>query len=135
MNLRFCIWEYEDITHDKITKTLGLHPFKIYVKGEKMNPKFERLAKQNGWIYGTPYENEDSFEEQMRKLLDTLEPKTTILREYAKKYTCEFSCALFLNNREESVPWIHFGKRYNAFIREVDAEFDFDIYYPPLDEE
>jgi hypothetical protein len=71
----------------------------------------------------------------MRRILDVLEPKIFVLKEYAKKYTCEFSCALFLNNREESVPWIFLDKRYNAFIREVDAEFDFNIYYPPLDEE
>jgi hypothetical protein len=135
LNLRFCIWDYEDITHDKITVELGLQPFKIYIKGEKVNPKVKRLAKQNGWIYGTPYFNKDSFQEQMNKILDALEPKIPILKEYSKKYYCEFSCAIFLNNREESTPWIHFDKRYNAFIREVDAEFDFDIYYPPLDED
>ncbi|WP_447951111.1 DUF4279 domain-containing protein [Chryseobacterium koreense] len=135
LNVNFCIWEYEDITHEEITKELSLIPHKVYIKGEKVHPKVERLAKQNGWIYGAPYFNKDDFETQMNKILDALEPKIPILREYAKRYYCEFSCAIFLNNRDESTPWIHFDKRYNAFIREVDAEFDFDIYYPPLDEE
>ena len=34
-----------------------------------------RLAKVNGWIYRTPYESKDSFEDQMNKILDVLEPK------------------------------------------------------------
>lgn len=135
VNLSFCIWEYEDITHEEITKALGLIPYIVHVKGKRTRSKIPRLAKQNGWIYGTPYFNKDDFQTQMNKILDALEPKIPILKEYSKKYHCEFSCALFLNNREESVPWIHFDKRYNAFIREVDAEFDFDIYYPPLDED
>ena len=137
LNLRFCIWEYEDITAETITQELGLIPYKVYIKGTKINPNFvnSRLAKVNGWIYGTPYENKDSFEDQMNKILNVLEPKINILKKYSEKYSCEFSCAIFLNNREESVPWVHLDKRYNAFIREVNAEFDFDIYYPPLDEE
>lgn len=135
LNLSFCIWDYEDITSEAISKKLDIQPYKIYIKGQRINPKFERLAKRNGWVYGTPYENKEDFKTQLDKILDILEPKIPILKEYAKKYNCEFSCAIFLNNREESTPWIHFSKRYNAFIREVDAEFDFDIYYPPLDED
>ncbi|RXM40328.1 hypothetical protein BOQ62_06370 [Chryseobacterium sp. CH21] len=134
LNLRFNIWDYEDINDSEITESLNLIPYKIYSKGKQINPNSSKLSKRNGWIYGPSYGNEESFEEQMNKILDILEPKIPILKEYAKKYYCEFSCALFLNNREESAPWIHFDKRYNAFIREVDAEFDFDIYCPSLEE-
>lgn len=49
-----------------------------------------RLAKVNGWIYRTPYESKESFEDQMNKILDVLESKINIL----KKYSCEFSCAI-----------------------------------------
>jgi hypothetical protein len=135
VNLSFCIWDYEDITHEDITKTLGLNPYRIYVKGKPKDPKFNRISKRNGWIYGAPYHNGDSFEEQVNKILDALEPKIPILQEYAKKYYCEFSCAVFLMNNEESTPWVHLTKRYNAFIREVDARFDLNFYRPPLDEE
>lgn len=69
----------------------------------------------------------------MTIILDALEPKLNILKEYSKKYYCEFFYALFLNNGEENVPWIHLDKRYVSFIKEVDAEFDFDIYYFPLE--
>jgi len=134
LNLRFCIWEYDDISHEDITNTLKLTPLKTYIKGKKINPRFERIAKQNGWVYGTPYYNEMDFMTQLDEILDVLEPRISILRTYAQKYKCEFSCAVFLNNREESTPWIHFGKRYNAFIKEIDVEFDIEIFYPPLEE-
>lgn len=133
--LRFTIWDYEDIKHTEISEVLDLVPHKIYVKGERINEKSPRISKRNGWIYGKPYGNNDDFEEQLNIILNVLEPKIPILKDYAKKYTCEFSCAMFLNNREQSVPWIHLDKRFNAFIREVDAEFDFDICYPPLDDQ
>ncbi|MBB4808274.1 hypothetical protein HNP38_003616 [Chryseobacterium defluvii] len=135
LNLRFSIWDYEDITDADISQSLNLVPYKMYSKGKRINQKIPRPSKKNGWVYGAPYGNKDDFEEQMNKILDVLEPKISILKEYSKKYYCEFSCALFLNNREENVPWIHFDKRYNAFIKDVDAEFDVDIYYPPLNEE
>ncbi|MDY6024799.1 DUF4279 domain-containing protein [Bergeyella zoohelcum] len=133
VNLRFCIWDYEDITHEDITNLLGIKPYKIYVKGEKMNPKFNRVSKSNAWILGTPYENKDDFNNQMDKILDVLEPKIFVLKELSERYYCEFSCAIFLNNREESTPWIYLSKRYNDFIRKVNVEFDIDIYYPSLD--
>ncbi|UIR55057.1 DUF4279 domain-containing protein [Sphingobacterium sp. SRCM116780] len=135
LSLRFCIWQYEDVTHEEITSTLGLLPYKVYVKGEHVYPQYERLAKDSGWIYGTPYNNPDDFVTQMDKILDALEPKIPILREYAEKYHCEFSCAIFINNKEESAPRIYLDKRYNAFIREVNAIFDVEIYTPDLDDE
>lgn len=135
INLSFCISSYDDITHEDITKALDLIPYKTYVRGMKIHPNNEKLSNFNKWVYGTPYQNPDSFQEQMDKILDVLEPRIPILKEYAEKYECEFSLALFLFSREESTPWVHFDKRYNAFIREVDAEFDIDIYYPPEDEE
>ena len=128
LNLCFCIWEYEDITHEEISSKLNLSPRKVYVKGEKITPS-TRIAQNNGWVYGPPYFNENDFETQMREILDVLEPNIPVLKEFSKKYRCEFSCAIFLNNKKESTPWIHLDKRFNNFIREVDAEFDFDIYY------
>ncbi|WP_211245441.1 DUF4279 domain-containing protein [Sphingobacterium alkalisoli] len=116
----------------EISRSLELDPQKVYVKGEPMSINNPRKSKNNGWIYGTSYDNRASFEEQLNKILDVLEPKMSILKGYAKKYECEFSCAIFLLEDLPSNPVIKFNQRYNDFVREVDAEFDFDIYYPPL---
>ena len=44
--LRFCIWGFEDISHDEISKAIGFTPTKIYIKGQKKNPNFSALAKE-----------------------------------------------------------------------------------------
>ncbi|VTR43297.1 Uncharacterised protein [Sphingobacterium thalpophilum] len=135
LNLSFAIWDFENNTHDVITNDLGLSPSKIFVKGERISPKISKIRKRNAWIYGPSYGNTEDFETQLNKLLDVLEPRIPILKEYSKKYPCDFSLAYFCSALGYKPPLIHLGKRYHDFIREVDAEFDLDLYYSPLDEE
>ncbi|WP_133785230.1 DUF4279 domain-containing protein [Pedobacter nutrimenti] len=57
--VRFGIYDFNDITHSEITEILGgIHPDKIYVKGEKRNPKNidSPLIKKNSWILGSCHE-------------------------------------------------------------------------------
>lgn len=102
--------------------------FKTYIKGEKIRENSPGRSQRNGWIYGAEYETGKDISEQMEEVLEVLTPKLA----YSEKYCCEISCALFLNNREESVPWIHLDKRQIDFLKDVNAEFDLVIYYPPL---
>lgn len=127
--LRFCIWNFDDITHDDITTIIETAPFKIVIKGERKNPNFSAPAKHNGWILSSPVEKYASFDEQMNALLDILEPKINVLKPLCLKYDCEFSCAVFIGyNNGESTPWLHLNERYNRLIRELKIEFDVDIY-------
>lgn len=126
--LSLCIWGYEDITHEGITALTGLTPYKVYIKGQKKNPEFPPLAKENGWIFRPTSDKEASFEQQMNALLDILESKIDIFKPLCEKYYCEFSCALYIYiDTEESTPWVHLDKRYNNLIRELKIEFDVDI--------
>ncbi|CVK16193.1 protein of unknown function (DUF4279) [Apibacter mensalis] len=133
----FFIWGYDDITHEDITKLLNINPTMIYIKGKPMNPKMKILAKKNGWRIDNPLDNKSLFEDQLNAMLDLLEPKIEILQMLSKKYGCEyeFSLALFIYNRKESTPWVHLTPRYNEFIRQIEVEFDLDLYCPPDDEE
>ena len=128
IDLSFCIWNYEDITHEDITKLTGLIPYIVYTKGQKKNPKFSALAKENAWIFRPTLDKEASFEQQMNSLLDILESKIDIFKPLCEKYYCEFSCALYVYiDTEESTPWVHLDKRYNNLIKELKIEFDVDI--------
>ncbi|CVK16164.1 protein of unknown function (DUF4279) [Apibacter mensalis] len=137
MYFDFCIWNYEDITHEDITRMLEITPSIVYVKGQRIRPNIPRLSKQNGWILKNPLDNKSLFEDQLNAMLDLLEPKIEILQMLSKKYGCEyeFSLALFIYNRKESTPWVHLTPRYNEFIRQIEVEFDLDLYCPPDDEE
>jgi hypothetical protein len=70
----------------------------------------------------------------MNALLDIIEPKLDLFKLFGPKYYCEFSCALFISyDNEESTPWVHLNSRYNRLIKELNAEFDVDIYRLPDD--
>jgi hypothetical protein len=130
--LDFCIWGFDDITADDITRILGIQPVKVYIKGQKKNPNFSALEKENGWRMTSPLEKYSSFEDQMNAMLDIIESKIDLYRPLCKKYYCEFSCAIFIYyDNDESTPSIHLNSRYNKLINELNVEFDIDIYCRP----
>lgn len=129
--LDFAIWEFEDISHDEISKMLSIEPVKLYIKGEKRNPSISNspLIKQNGWRMTAPLPESSSFEGQMNYFLDIIESKYAVFEIICKKYLCEFSCAIFVYyGNEESTPSINLGSRYNKLNKELNIEFDVDLY-------
>jgi hypothetical protein len=132
--LRFCIWDFDDISCDEMTQLIGIKPSKIYIKGQKKNAIGSALAERNGWLLDSPLNKYSPFEDQMNSLLDIIESKIDIFRVLDKKYYCEFSCALYIYfDNEESIPWLHLDARYNQLIKELNIEFDVDIYCLPND--
>lgn len=130
--LRFCIWGFEDILPENITQLLDINPSKIYVKGKQMNSINPRIAKGNGWIIDSSLDKYAPFEDQMEALSDILEPKIDLLKPLCEKYYCEFSCAIFMRyDNGESLPSIHLGSRYNKLTKELNIEFDIDLYNLP----
>ena len=130
--LDFCIWDFDDITPEVITQILDIQPVQVYIKGQKTRPNLALINEQNGWRMTSGLDEYTSFEEQMNSLLDILEQKHELLKPLCDKYICEFSCALFIaKSRKESTPWVHLNSRYNRFIKELNIEFDIDIYLLP----
>lgn len=131
IHLNFTIADFEDITHDEITQKLGISPKKIYVKGTKKYPdsSVATLVRRNRWIMGSPLNEHSTFEDQMNALLDIIEPKIDLFKHFCEKYYCEFSCAIFIRyDNDESTPWLHLNTRYNKLIKELNIEFDLDLY-------
>jgi hypothetical protein len=130
--LSFVIADFDDISHEEITKTLGIIPSRVYTKGQKKNPNSPALSKRNRWIMGSSVDKYASFEEQMNAMLDIIESKIDLFRPFCEKYHCEFLCAIFLRfNNEESKPSVHLNSRYNRVVKELNIEFDVDLYCLP----
>jgi hypothetical protein len=132
--LDFTIAGFDDITHDEISQQLGVDPKHIYVKGAKKYPKssVSTFVKRNRWIMGSPLDKYSTFENQMNAMLDIIESKIDLFRPFCEKYYCEFSCAIFIRyNNEESTPSVHLDARYNRLIKELNIEFDVDLYCLP----
>ena len=129
--LDFCIFDFEDITHDSITDLLNIQPVKIHVKGAKRNSNNPNspLIKQNSWRMNADLDEYASFEEQMNSILDMMESKLEVFKLLCENYYTEFSCAIFTySNNGESTPWVHLDKRYNKLSVELGFEFDIDLY-------
>jgi hypothetical protein len=134
--LRLGIWDFEDVSHDEITSLIGISPVMVHIKGERINPKFGQIAKKNGWIMGSGHDKYTTFDVQMNSLLDIIESKPELFKSFSHKYYCEFSCAFFVYvDNGESTPWIHLNSRYNALIKDINIEFDLDLYCLTVDPE
>ncbi len=136
--LDFVIADFEDISHEEISQILSIIPSKIYVKGQKKIPNSISdnpvLIKRNRWLMKSQLDEYHSFEDQMNNILDILEPKIDTLKPLVEKYSCYFSCGLFLRfDNGESIPSIYLNSRYNKLIKELDIKFDIDIYCLPND--
>ncbi|HMK25420.1 MAG TPA: DUF4279 domain-containing protein [Chitinophagaceae bacterium] len=127
--LDFCIWEFEDVTVDDITKMLNIQPIQVYKKGEKINPNFSLVAKKNGWRMSSNLDKHSSFQDHMNALIDIIESKLDVFELFCKKYYCEFACAIYIYyDNDESTPWVHLNSRYNELIKKMNVEFDLDLY-------
>ena len=129
--LDFVIADFEDITHDEISHSLGMNPTKTYIKGTKKYPNAQKeiLVKRNRWLIGSSLDRHLKFEEHINAMLDLLEPKIDLLRPLCEKYNFYFLCGVFINNDDNSsMPSLYLDLRYNQFSRELKVEFDFDLY-------
>jgi len=129
VTVRFCIWGFEDISHDEISKDLGVTPIKQYYKGQRNNSNYSGLAKENGWLYEPKTLPDETFDEQMSSLLNFIENNEETLIAFSNKYFCEISCAVFIYcDIEESTPSIHLDAKYNQVVKKLNLDFDVDLY-------
>lgn len=132
--LDFRICDFNDITHDEITRKIGINPIRIHVKGEKRNPKNPNspVIKKNDWLMSSGVDIYSSFEDHMNALLTIIESKIDVFKPFCEKYYCEFACAMFVYfDNKESTPWLHLNARYNKLLKDLNIEFDLDLYVFP----
>src|ERR1700694_5430227 len=119
--LDFVIADFEDITHDEISQSLGMNPRKVFIKGEKKYPNSaaKTLAKRSQWIISSSLDKHLTFEDHLNAMMDLLEPKIDLLKPLCEKYTCFFSCAIFFVTDDSiSMPSIYFNGRDNKLVRD-----------------
>ncbi|MFT3674580.1 MAG: DUF4279 domain-containing protein [Chitinophagaceae bacterium] len=130
--LRFGIWGFEDVSHEELSNITGITPVKIYKKGERKNPNFTALAKENGWLFQSSDDPCLSFEHQIKDLMKTISTKKEIFKHLSKKYYLEVSCAVYIYfDTEENMPSIQLSPRYAKMLGDLKITFDIDLYCLP----
>lgn len=128
IHLTLGIWGFTEISHNEISDIVGLQPVKVHIKGERINPKFLTVSKENGWMYTHSKMVTRPFEEQMNELISIIKDTGGGLKQLSSKYYCELSCAVFKKGEDESMPWVHLTKDHVQFLNDFNIEFDLDIY-------
>jgi hypothetical protein len=132
VHVGFSIWEFEDISHDMITKELKINPSKIFIKGENNNPKFSQASKRNGWILESPLGIYSSFDEQLNALLDIMLNNKDSFQSICQRYYCEISAAIYIYfDNGESTPSLYLTKEQLNQLSQFNIEVDFDLYCLP----
>jgi hypothetical protein len=133
--LRFGIYGFNDVAHDMITQSLNIEPDYVRIKGQKKNsknPESTATIDTNSWLMGSGLDQYSSFDDQMNSLLDIIESKIDLFKPLCEKYHCEFSCGIFVYfDNGESTPGVHLDSRYNKILKELNIEFDVDLYVLP----
>ncbi len=69
------------------------------------------------------------FDEQLNAILNIIASKIDLFKPLCEKYICELSCAVYIYfDNGESTPWLYLDSRYNNLIKELNIEFDVDLY-------
>jgi len=88
-----------------ITGLLKIDPTETWKIGEPMVPSPIRVHKENGWELASQLDTTTGVGDQVRHLLDKLEPTSDALNSLGEAYR-EFSCVIYAN---DGVPEIHFN--------------------------
>lgn len=127
--LEFCVYDFDDISHEELSAILDLEPTRIFIKGQpKRNLPNAPLWKGNCWRYKASEDVFMPFEDQMTLMLNVIEQRKEAFRTVSNRYACEFSLGLYIyTNTEESTPSVHFDQRYLQVMSGLNVEFDVDI--------
>ena len=130
LNVEFKIFS-ENLNIETLTKKFGIEPDKVFIKGEPINHRMNRVHEDNMWSIKSKIKS-ISYEEHIHWLLNKIEPaKKAILAMLADKSItyCEFSCYFdaFAKTEDMSYPIINFNYKTLAAMTELQAKLDIDI--------
>ncbi len=131
ITLSLKVVRFDDISHEELTELLSLSPTKTHKKGAPKNPGKPEgpTRKYNSWIYEVPCEKSTPFEIQLAHLLDIIESRIEAFKILSNQHILEIGCVLYLRyDSNESIPSIHLDSRYRDILKEVNFEFDLDLY-------
>lgn len=129
--LTLMITKFEDLTHENISELTGFEPDFQLVKGQRKNPKNENspLLQTNAWGLESGLNPHEDFDKHLDALLSKIEANYNAFKTLSSKYSCYIACGLFVYyGNGESTPWVHLDDRYNAIAKDLNLDFDVDLY-------
>src|SRR5947207_9065115 len=111
---------------DEITQQVGVTPTDTWRLGERIQNTALR-HKHDGWSFSTGLQESFDLSQQVRTLLDQLQPYFAALTNCCRRWSleAEIECVIYA---EGQIPAIHFDPDDVKRIAELGAEIDVDLY-------
>ena len=117
-----------DITHDELSKIIGLQPTHIWVKGDKLKSgRLEKIRKENYWGFEIMTKTNDFIGDQAKAfLVDIVVSRTEKIKMLTDKYHGEFSVVQYMYNGCN--PGLYFDKEQLNILHNAGLDLNVDIY-------
>lgn len=119
---------------DYVTDKLGIQPTNSYRKGDLIpNRSTKVYRKETSWDLGTEYEESIDVNDQLQKIKQQLQNKSSNINELIKAYSlaCKFFIVIKIENGE--TPALYLSKEFIKFASIIEAEIDIDLYADPYE--
>lgn len=117
-----------DCEPEEITAKIGIKPTKTWKVGDLINSRGTIRRKHNGWKLESKLEKSAELEEQIKSVLEQLQPSWQPLREICTQYDAEINCVIYTIKQ---IPAIHFDREIIEKVNQLNAAIDVDLYVLP----
>ncbi|MCM3666271.1 DUF4279 domain-containing protein [Mesobacillus subterraneus] len=119
---------------DYVSNKLKIEPTRSYRKGDLIpNRPTAVYRKETSWDLGTEYEESFDVNEQLQKILQQLQNKSSIINELKKAYSLECKFFIVIKIEDGLAPALYLSKDIIKFASIIKAEFDIDLYANPYE--
>lgn len=110
-----------------ITQKLLIQPDEFWMKGDKIESK-NITRGDTCWTIDTGYKESLDINEQLKKLIDILNPKSSELKELKCIYGLEYRFCIVINIENNEKPVMCINSETIRLADKIGAEIDFDLY-------
>ena len=131
IEVRLEISHFDDITHEEISRRLGLQPSRIYVKGQPRSPLLSQRSPENRWLFNLydAAQPRPIIEQQLDALSRLVDANPSAFISLCTTYTCGVFCIVTIyKDLNESTPAVYLEERHVRLLNTLSALFDVDIY-------
>lgn len=117
---------------EDINNALGLLPTKSWVKGDVVNESKALIVRKNSvWQIESNVSEQAPVEEHIKFMLDLITVKSTLLKQFTRKYESELTIVSKCNKNEEFNYGFFIDIESLTLISDVGLSIDMDIYFIP----
>lgn len=124
----------DEFSVDYVTDKLKIQPTSSYKKGDIIHNRSNILyRKETCWDYGTDYEESYDVNDQLQKIMQQLENKSSHINDLKKALSLECKFFIVIKIEGGETPALYLSMDFIKFASMIEAEIDIDLYANPYE--